>query len=196
MVDFPKPVDPFEHMKVPKIKPIGEEEENKDKKPLIQVPVSKKLFVYLSFLAVLANLLRLFTKKEPKKIIHTPLHKELMTIKSSLESLENQDLCNDPEFLNFFAFIWMKFLKDYSQYSLKNAAVSKLLRDLINEVNEYPKHTEFTLGFYISEFAGYKWVPFPYMEILQNLHLENKKDHENSHLKRWIDLLDAIMKKI
>ena len=194
MVDFPKPIDPFEHVRIPEVKEATEERERK--KPLVQKPVSKKLFVYLSFLKILSNLLNAFTKKSAKGLGGTPLHKEILTIKKSLSSLKEKNLCQDPEYLNYFAFVWMKFLKDYDYYVLKNEKATNLIKKIIDEINEYPKNSEFTLGYYISEFAGYSWVPFPYMEMLQNLHLEDKKDPINSHLSHWISIIDELLKLI
>ncbi len=194
MIDFPKPIDPFEHVKIAKVKSAPEKEKNK--KPLVQKPVSKKLFVYFSFLKILSHLLNVFTKKIPKDLKGTPLHKEILTIKKSLMSLQEKNLCQDPDFLNYFAFIWMKFFKDYDYYVLRNEKATNLIKELIDEINEYPKHAEFTLGYYISEFAGYSWVPFPYMEMLQNLHLEDKKDPIHSHLSRWICIIDELLKLI
>ncbi|NGX33904.1 MAG: hypothetical protein K1060chlam1_00246 [Candidatus Anoxychlamydiales bacterium] len=194
MIDFPKPIDPFEHVKIPEVKTATEHEKNK--KPLVQKPVSKKLFVYFSFLKILSNLLSKFTKKTPKDLDGTPLHKEILTIKKSLKSLKDTNLCQDSEFLNYFAFVWMKFLRDYDFYVLKNEKATKLIKKIIDEVNEYPKNAEFTLGYYISEFAGYQWVPFPYMEMLQNLHLEDKKDSVNSHLSHWISIIDELLELI
>lgn len=194
MIDFPKPVDPFEHVKIAEVKTATEQEKNK--KPLVQKPVSKKLFIYFSFLKILSNLLSKFTKKLPKDLDGTPLHKEILTIKKSLKTLKETNLCQDSEFLNYFAFIWMKFLRDYDFYVLKNEKATKLIKKIIDEVNEYPKNSEFTLGYYISEFAGYQWVPFPYMEMLQNLHLEDQKDRVNSHLSRWISIIDELLELI
>jgi hypothetical protein len=194
MIDYPAPIDPFEHAKVQKIKEIGSEEK---KTPLLPKPVTKRLFIYLTFLQILSNALKFFkNNKKPKSIVKTPIHQELQTIKSSLEALMEKDLSQDTEFMNFFAFIWMKFLKDYSDYTLKNKDITNLIQKLITEINAYPEKSEFTLGYYISEFAGYKWIPFPYMEILRNLHLENKKDPQNSNLKKWIDLLNSMLEKI
>jgi len=79
MVDFPSPIDPFEHVKIPEVK--STEEERERKKPLVPIPVSKKIFVYLSFLKILSNLLNSFSKKNAKNIERTPLHKEILTIK-------------------------------------------------------------------------------------------------------------------
>jgi len=79
-----------------------------------------------------------------------------------------------------------RVLRDYDYYVLRNEKATNLIKKIIDEINDYPKNSEFTLGYYISEFAGYSWVPFPYMEMLQNLHLEDKKDPINSHLSHWI----------
>lgn len=191
MVDFPKPIDPFEHVRVAEVKTATEEEKNK--KPLVQKAVSKKLFIYFSFLKILSSFLNRLSKQIPKSLDGTPLHKEIVTIKKSLLSLKEKNLCQDKDFLNHFAFIWMKFLKDYDYYVLKNEKATDLIKKIIDEVNEYPKNSEFSLGYYISEFAGYQWVPFPYMEMLQNLHLENKKDPINSHLSKWISIIDQLL---
>lgn len=194
MVDFPKPIDPFEHVKITEVKQPTEE--RRRKKPLSLKPVSKKLFVYLAFLKILSNFLNPFTKKTPRSLDGTPLHKEILTIKNSLQSLKEKNLCQDPQFLNYFAYIWMKFLKDYDYYVLKNEKATELIKKIINEVNIYPKNAEFSLGYYISEFAGYQWIPFPYMEMLQKLHLEDKQDPINSHLSHWISIIDELLELI
>jgi len=194
MIDFPRPVDPFEHVKIQKTKPYTEEE--KKKEPLVPKLVSKKLFLYMAFLKIVSNLLSKFISNKPKNIIRTPLHKELLTIKSSLQALKDENLCQDGEFINFFAYIWMKFFKDQDLYQLKNDQINSLLNQLVEEINSYPKNAEFSLAYYVTEFAGYKWVPFPYMDILQNLHLENKKDPQNSHLSKWIDIINKLLRKV
>jgi len=196
MINFPKPIDPFKHVKAQKIEKIGQDEE-KEKKNLIQRPVTKKLFIYLAFLKILSNTLKIFKNtKKAQKIEQTPIHQELQTIKSSLESLKEKDLCQDTDFMNHFAFTWMKFLKDYEDYSLISENITTLIKKFISEIYSYPKDSGFSLGYYISEFAGYKWIPFPYMEILRNLHLEHLKNPENSHLKKWTDFLDEMLSKV
>jgi hypothetical protein len=196
MIDFTNPIDPLDHVKIERIKPIGSEEEN-EKKELAQKPVTKKLFLYLTFLKILSNSIKFFKNpKKPKEITETPLQQELQKIKSSLEALKENDLCQDTQFMNLFAFTWMKFLKDLEDYTLSNPAIASLIKKLISEINDYPKGSDFSLGYYISEFAGYKWIPFPYMEILRNLHLEYKKKPQNSNLQAWTDLLDEMLSKI
>ena len=188
------PIDPSSRIKpVEKIRP---EERKKDQKP---IPVSKKLFLYLAVLQKLQQAIRLFSNtknKEKVEIKETPLHKELQTIKSSLESLQAKNLSNDPEFLNYFAFIWLKFLKDFNLFLLKDEKITEIITTFMHEINTFPKDAEFTLGFYLSEFAGYKWIPFPYIDILNNLHIEDQKEKENSHLSKWINTLNELLQKI
>jgi hypothetical protein len=193
MVDSSNPIDPFGHMKVEKTKAISDEE----KKTFTPQNVDKKIFLYLVFLNFFLNTLNFFNKKRNfTSINQTPIHKELQTIKSSLESLKEKDLSQDPKFLNFFAYIWMKLFNDYKNYPISDEKTKNLLKDLISNINSYPKNSEFSLGYYISEMAGYKWVPFPYMDILRNLHIEYKKDPINSNLEQWIDLLNSLLEKI
>ena len=66
----------------------------------------------------------------------------------------------------------------------------------MHEINTYPKNSEFSLGFYLSEFAGYKWIPFPYINMLKDLHIEVQKKKENSHLSKWISTLNDLLEKI
>ena len=143
MVDFPSPIDPFEHVRVQKIKETIEEKEKRE--PIIPKGVSKKLFIYFTFLKIVSNILAPFRQKTIKSIDGTPLHKEIVTIRSSLNSLKEKNLCQDMEFLNYFAFIWLKFLKDYDYYVLKNAEATKLIQKLVDEINIYPKNAEFSL---------------------------------------------------
>lgn len=194
MVDFPRRIDPFEHVKIQKTKPSTEEE--KKKEPLVPKLVSKKMFLYMTLLKIVSNLLSKFTSKQTKNIKRTPLHKELLTIKSSLQALKDKNLCQDGEFLNFFAYIWMKFFKDQDLYNIRNEEITSLINQLVEEIHSYPKNSEFSLAYYVTEFAGYKWVPFPYMDILQNLYLENKKEPEFSHLNKWIGIINELLRKV
>lgn len=196
MVDYLNPIDPFEPVKIEKIESIGSEEEEEERKKLEQKPVTKKLFLYLTILKFITNSLKLFKNHAPKELTQTPIQKEIQTIKASLEALKEKDLSRDTEFMNFFAFIWMKFLKDYSDYNLKNLEISSLIKKIISEINSYPQNTDFTLGYYISEFAGYKWIPFPYMEILKNLHDQHLQNHETSTLTKWTNIIEELLSKI
>lgn len=193
MIDT-NPIDPYEHVRIEK---IGDNPTELDKKKLEPQKTDKKLFLYLAFLDVLISAFRKisFTPRE-KEIENTPIKKELTTIKASLEALKTKNLSQDSEFLNYFAFIWLKFLKDFNYFLIKDKDTENKLRALISDLHDYPEGSEFSLGYYLSEIAGYKWIPFPYMEILMNLHKEYQEKHENSHLQKWINSFDEIIKSI
>jgi len=194
MVDTSNPIDPYGHLKVEKIEEVTSADE-KEKK-LNPKSVDKKKFIYLTFLNFFLNTLNLFNKKKYSKIEDTPIFKELQTIKSSLESLKEKDLSKEADFLNFFAYLWLKLFNDYKNYHITNEKTISDIKELIKNIYSYPEGSEFSLGYYISELAGMKWIPFPYIELLKNLHLEYKKDPINSHLQKWIDLLNSILEKV
>lgn len=194
MVDFPKPVDPFKHVKVDRVEEKPREYQKKAIKPQ---SVSKKTFLYLTFLNVLKSAFKIFSNgKKPQNIKKTPLEGELKALKSSLQALKTDNLSQNPNFLNQLAFVWLKFLKDFNFFILKDKEITEKIKKLIHGINTYPKGSEFSLGYYLSKFAGYKWVPFPFMEILQDLFLEHQKDNKTSNLQKWTTILEDLLKRV
>ena len=186
------PINPIDKVRIESVKDKPEEQKQK----LEALRVEKKLFLYLAFLNVLKNTFKVFNYiPEAKEGNLSPLKKELQTIKASFEALKVKDLSQDPNFLNYLAFTWLKFFKDFDFYPIKEKEITTLIKNFINEINSFPKENEFSLGYYLSEFAGYKWIPFPYMEILQNLHFEYQKNKENSQLEKWVNLLQEAIDK-
>ncbi|MBI5345552.1 MAG: hypothetical protein HZB76_00170 [Chlamydiae bacterium] len=195
MSDFPTPPihsgkDPFEHVKVSS----ATEKESKEERGYPNIEVSKRLFFYLYFLTTIKNLLNLFKKKSATPFKGSEIFHDLILIKTSLEQLAKQDFSQNPTYLNYFAFNWLKFLKDFEFLILDNAQVTDKIKKFIEEMHHFPQKEDYSLGYYLSEFAGYKWIPFPYMELLKNLHLEYQTKNESSQLKSWIDFLDALLK--
>ncbi len=185
------PIDPFEHVRVERVE--EKHAENKKKQKLVPKQVSKKLFLYLTFIKLLKDTINTFTSNHKKhRINDTPLKKEILTFKAALNSLKAKDLSQDSKFLNYFAFIWLKLLKNLEIYSIEPEKLENEIKAFIHLLQIYPQSSEFSLGYYLSEFAGFKWVPFPYMEMLQKLHFEHKKDPDNSTLQKWTDILDKI----
>ena len=186
------PINPIDKVRIESVKDKPEEQKQK----LEALRVEKKLFLYLAFLNVLKNTFKAFNyNPEAKEGNLSPLKKELQTIKASFEALKVKDLSQDTNFLNYLAFTWLKFFKDFDFYPIKEKEITTLIKNFINEINSFPKENEFSLGYYLSEFAGYKWIPFPYMEILQNLHFEYQKNKENSQLEKWVNILQEAIDK-
>jgi hypothetical protein len=52
---------------------------------------------------------------------------------------------------------------------------------MIEAINHYPEKGDHSLGYYLSSSTGENWIPFPFMEILRNLH--EKKNEIDRLLK-------------
>jgi hypothetical protein len=191
MVNYPGPIDPFERKKAVKIEEKQSKEESKKFK---YKPVLKKMFIYLTILNSISKVSNYFTKNNKKKSLENSLIlNDLMLFQKSLHALMEKDLSKEAEFLNYLAYIWIKFLNDFNQFEIENERVKDKLKNFIYSIKNYPKNQEFTLGYYLSNLAGYKWVPFPYMEMLKNLYLENKKDPSTSNLSKWIEEINNLI---
>jgi hypothetical protein len=94
------------------------------------------------------------------------------------------------ELLNKLAFKWLEFIDSYNLLNEEQKLHIKALEPFVNEVYSYPKDAPYSLGYYLTEHAGYKWIPAPFMEILLSLHFEYQKNKENSLLQKWIKTLD------
>ncbi|NGX56842.1 MAG: hypothetical protein K1060chlam5_01088 [Candidatus Anoxychlamydiales bacterium] len=192
MVNYPGPIDPFERKKVSGVEEKQSKEESKKLKPKA---VSKKIFLYLSFLSMVSKLLNYFTlnNNKSKYLEKTTFLKDLTALKKILENLSKKDLSQDGEFLNYFAYIWIKFLKDFENLDIENNEIKNKIKTFITSLETYPLNQEYNLGYYLSNLAGYKWVPFPYMEILKKIHFEHLKNPKNSFLNKRIKELNELI---
>lgn len=190
MVNYPGPIDPFERKKV--VKP-EEKQSKEESKKFKYKPVLKKMFVYLTVINLISKVLNYFKNNKTKSLENSSILNDLMLFQKSLHALMEKDLSKEAEFLNYLAYIWIKLLNDFNQFEIDNDKIKDKLKNFIYSIKNYPKNQEYTLGYYLSNLAGYKWVPFPYMEMLKNLHLENKKNPDSSNLAKWIEEINNLI---
>lgn len=175
--------DPYEHIKIEPIEDNKFEEEKENKKKNNEKgPTIMAAFIYL-FKKFINTLL-----KTPKK---HPITSELKEFRELLVKLTKEDLSEDLSFLNSLTFKWLDILAKYEEEPKKtNLEAVKLFFD---EIYAYPAGQPYSLGYYLTQHAGYKWIPFPFMEILKNLHLDFQQRPDNSQLKKWIEILDSLL---
>ena len=108
-----------------------------------------------------------------------------------LEKLKEGDYSQDLKFLNNISSLWIK-ISDEVDLLPKNNSLKKKLNEIFNKILNYPT-SEFSLGFYLYERAGYEWIPFPYMKIIKNIYEEYIEKQKDSNLHRWIMQLKEIL---
>ena len=187
---FLKPIQPIGPEEEAKIQPalaedllIREESERGEIK--VFLPEEIKIFApYLAFiLHFQENILTLTTSPTlPLKGGH-PLRRfynhlnELTKINQSKNSLYSATLTS----------LWNEVLL----FAARNP--SRELTSLIQEIQAYPQGAKYSLGYYLSEYAGKAWFPFPYIELLETLHQGSLDDPKKSPLLKWLLLLERLL---
>ncbi len=114
----------------------------------------------------------------------------LIALKNFFETLKNEDRSQDIEFLNQLSKAWNLTLEEKVEL---NEEISLKFKILTKKILHYPENQTHTFGYYLTEYAGQKWIPFPYMELVQKIHSEHEKNPSASPLTEWTHLLDELI---
>jgi len=127
--------------------------------------------------------------------IETDLRQLLESFKSLFQKLMIENISHDYLFADALSKNWHLLLK-IIQSNEKRRSLPKhlsLLQLFIKTVQNYPENTEHTLGFYLSEYTGEKWIPFPFMDLLLNLHEDALLKKNKSILNNWVLSISTII---
>ena len=126
------------------------------------------------------------------------LIKVLDELKKTLRQLTLEDVSYDSDFVQHFSDAWHALLNGSNtlEWWNKKTEEKKRIKKIIDNIRLYPPKEEYTLGFYLIEFTGKDWLPFPFMHLLHNLHEEYGTLKEKSQLALWISEIDSIIKLI
>src|SRR5690606_20457287 len=114
----------------------------------------------------------------------------LIRLKTSLDLLKNEDRSQDIHFLSDLSQSWNQAVAESLEYNEEASFIFKLF---VKKIMHYPENQSHTFGYYLTEYAGQKWIPFPYMDLVQKIHTEHEKNPDTSALTEWTRLLsDAI----
>ncbi len=126
-----------------------------------------------------------FSESAPKA--HPNANETLQEFKKLFNLLKQEDRSQDIDFSNNLSTCWNQILVH------SRAIQSHALRSFIKEIQSYPKGEEHTLGYYLTEYAGQNWLPFPYIELLKTLHTTHLQTPTTSTLTRWTRELDQLI---
>lgn len=150
--------------------------------------------IALNAMKKIIDLFTLSTERTISQAEQTFIEDDLKKLRDDFEKLKKIDFSQNPPFLNSLSLTWHDFLKNYKNlYANSTSPMHQKIEKLIHSISSYPETAENNMGYYLSEYAGETWLPFPYMDILQKLHQEQGDD---SHLNQWIDLINDIISDI
>ena len=184
--------DPYEHYKVEPVDPDKKgKEEFEESEP--------KKWALAAFLAVqlqrVVDYLQNTLEKGLSAKEETEIRENLLCFKAALDILKAEDRGEDALFLNRLADFWHKMSEDSRRFK-KNAPLAAQFIAFIQSIKDYPPHEEHTLGYYLTEHAGEKWIPFPYMELIHRLHTDHQNAPASSPLSIWSKQLDRMIEQL
>ncbi len=181
-----------EHLKVSPI-------EADKKKESIEIPFKKQLLssndlTRLTLLSLLHARIQKFLIKQEGSLAKD-LFGTLEHIKKLLETLMKEDASQNYLFAEDLSKHWHLIIR-YVEEDSRNKRTPPYLEPLkkwIQIVDTYPEDNDHSLGYYLTRFTGEKWLPFPFMELLYNLHEEALLHKEKSVLSTWIATLSSLL---
>ncbi len=185
-----KPPDPYDYR-------VEEIQKNRDEKEK-EKPPSERPFLAAFIIHVLKKFFELFEKsrdEKPMAYAETDVREYLAQMRDLFESLKMEDHSQDASFLQRLSQVWMLLLDGVMQFS-RRAVFAVRMQELIQSVQEYPEGQEHSLGYYLTEYAGQKWMPFPYMEIIRSLWADYQEHLEASRLSQWCRDLDEMINSL
>jgi hypothetical protein len=186
--------DPYENIS---INPIEKDKKGKEDFPKGQEPSKPQFFATL--LSYFKKLVTFFTSKDEQEFFLFDSHQlfaHLYAFRKMLLILKDQDESHNPEFTKQLTELWHNLMDDCNSIPASLEVSSQSINNIkffITQIAHYPYGADHTLKYYFDAYAGKDWIPFPFMDMLKELFEENQSNPSNSHLGKWIFLLDNIL---
>lgn len=191
----PNPKDPFEPYRVDPIPADKKSKEDSNTSSETPAPPYTSLGSYLlalvhKFINFLISLSQSKKESNPKNKTFAITH--LILFRTELERLKSSDLSQNSGYLNHLCDLWHAVLDDSLSVN-RNDPIASLLYKFIKQIDSYPQSGEYSFGYYLTEYAGQKWLPFPYIELVQKIYALHQQHPETSPLTLWIHEIDSII---
>lgn len=124
------------------------------------------------------------------------LKKDLKALRDLLLILCHNDQSHNSDYLYNLSELWHGLLSDFSNIDVadrNNIPLAGKINDLTADILHYPTDEDHSLGYYLTEHAGREWIPFPLMNLLQDLYKQHQKKPIDSKLTYWASQLNDII---
>lgn len=190
-----------QHIYVPPIEPdkhIVEDQQN------IKAPLGEKkhsIVSWASLMEAIKNFItRLSFRQENVQAAVSPkdpLRTYLVDLKDTLYLLTDCDHSEDIPFSQRLSHLWHNIIEEVQDVKTGKSRSSidqSRLDMLITEIQFFPPAEEHNLGYYLIEYAGEDWYPFPYMELIRRIHKDYLDAPSSSLLNTWLEQLTLLTK--
>lgn len=120
----------------------------------------------------------------------------LKQFRDNLFRLSQEDLSFDPTFMHDLAESWHSLIEASNLIELLDRdqrPETDELKKLLKTIAEHPPKNDQSFGLYMTKFIGEKWLPFPFIELLHELHASFQTHPQSNPLISWIQDLDHLI---
>jgi hypothetical protein len=175
------------------------EKDRREKETYSSLKNATRSQIYATLVSCFKKLFSAFALKrngQPLVLDLQHLMDDIIAFRQSLIVLSREDQSHNPDFTQHLSELWHKLLDDCNALSLSTERSTEILSQIkffISQVQHFPPSADHTLGYYFTEYAGKDWIPFPFMDLLQQLHEEYNASPVISVLNQWVTLLNQIL---
>ena len=173
------------------------EQDKKEREPYSSLKNATRSQVFATLVSFFNKFLSIFSSKGRGQTVFDLKHliDTVKSFKEQLVLLSLEDQSHNPDFTLHLSELWHTLLDDCNSLSLATdtSEILTKLKFFISQVKNFPPGADHTLGYYFTEYAGKDWIPFPFMELLQQLHEEYQASPVISVLNNWIAFLNEIL---
>lgn len=201
MTFFPEPLRPSEGREDDKyrVNPIEADKKGRENQEYELPEEKKRPRPYDAFLVFIQKLTTMFGKEREGRIEEMPedaLTGDIQELKTLLQILTDVDQSENGSFCAQLSANWHRLLQGVQVFShTKRKALVDIdnVKALLRDIDNYPPNEDHKLGYYLSEFAGEKWLPVPFREILKRLFSDHRVNQSHSTLMQWLELINDIL---
>ena len=162
-------------------------------------PKNLLVAAFFTYLKRLFDSLSGKSKFEATLIDRQQILEDLFAFRKLLQILSQEDQSNNPEFTLQLSELWHNLLDDFNHVELLERKSPKKVapfKKLLNKVKDFPANQDHRLGYYLTEYVGKEWLPFPYMEILRKLHKDYQANPAQNAIQEWLVLIDEVVAQL
>lgn len=199
-----RPVDRNEQGRNIYIPPMEADKKVAENQADIKAPLGKNKHSVFTWATVIGSIKTFFSKlsvREDAQTAQVAIHSKdglrahLIAFKELLNLLRDCDHSEDIPFSQKLSHVWHEIIEE-SQRIKVGQSESRIDQDrlemLITEIQFYPPNEEHNLGYYLIEYAGEDWYPFPYMELIRRIHKDYIEAPNSSLLNTWLEQLTIL----
>ncbi len=162
------------------------------------LPQKKRLLVALRLMDKMVSKMLVELQDKPVIDLEKNTTDCLFELHKLLTNLKKRDLSTSIPFAASFSKNWNAMLESYIPVLLRR--LPKPLQIEIKEFQKalyhYPDKSDYSLAYYLTNYAGEKWLPFPFITMVRDLHIEHANRPNESLLNAWTKTLSKIIKPL